>query len=76
MTLIEEFATRLYEGGLLTGSGNQIQELVDKFNEMEKERIKRAWIAAWQDSMIKPLDSIYYEPEAEQYYNETYGGNK
>jgi hypothetical protein len=44
--------------------------------EMEKEQIKHAWLSAWKDSMINPLEDKYYEPEAKQYYNETYGGNK
>jgi hypothetical protein len=26
--------------------------------------------------MLKPLEYKFYEPEAESYYNETYGGNK
>jgi hypothetical protein len=40
--------------------------------EMEKEQIKDAWLSAWKDSMINPLEDKYYEPEAEQYYNETF----
>jgi hypothetical protein len=40
--------------------------------QMEKEQIKNAWVNAWQESFIKPLDYQFYEPEAEQYYNETY----
>ena len=50
----------------------------DKFDwlqakAMEKEQIKDAWLSAWKDSMINPLEDKYYEPEVEQYYNETYG---
>jgi hypothetical protein len=40
---------------------------------MEKEQIKYAWLSAWKDSMIQPLEDKYYMIEAEQYYNETYG---
>jgi hypothetical protein len=43
---------------------------------MEKEQIMDAWLSAWKDSMINPLEDKYYEPESEQYYNEEYGGNK
>ena len=39
---------------------------------MEKEQIQDAWLSAWKDSMLNPLEDKYYEPEAEQYYNETY----
>ena len=43
-----------------------------KAKEMEKEQIKISWVSAWQDSMVNPLEYKYYEPEAEQYYNETF----
>ena len=48
---------------------------VKQAKEMEKQQIKDAWLSAWKDSMINPLEDKYYEIEAEQYYNETYGGN-
>ena len=73
MTLIEEFATRLYEGGLLTGSGNQIQELVDKFKEIEKEQSINDFISGMEFIAVDPNK---YKEDAEKYYNETYGGNK
>lgn len=45
------------------------------FQEEEKEQIKQSWVSAWQDSMINPKEYRFYEPDAEQYYNETFGGN-
>lgn len=50
-----------------------IDELKEKAKEMEKQQIMDAWLSAWKDSMINPLEDKYYKPEAEQYYNETYG---
>ena len=47
--------------------------ILEQAKEMEKEQIKDAWLDAWKDSMLDPLEDKYYEPEAEQYYNETYG---
>jgi hypothetical protein len=46
--------------------------ILEQAKEMEKQQIKGAWLSAWKDSMINPLQDKYYEPEAEQYYNETY----
>jgi hypothetical protein len=46
--------------------------ILSKAKEMEKEQIKISWVSAWQDSMVNPLEYKYYEPEAEQYYNETF----
>ena len=47
--------------------------ILEQAKQMEKEQIKISWVSAWQDSMVNPLEYKYYEPEAEQYYNETYG---
>jgi hypothetical protein len=43
----------------------------EKAKAMEKEQIVNAWI---DDSF--PLDKEWVKQCAEQYYNETYGGNK
>jgi hypothetical protein len=50
----------------------KIKELLEQAKEMHKEEIKNAWISAWKDSMINPLEDKYYEPESENYYNETF----
>jgi hypothetical protein len=68
-TAVEELAIALYEGGYLKGNGDEIQELVDKAKEMEKEKIKEAF----KHGELPPL---FINFDAEQYYNETYGGNK
>jgi hypothetical protein len=49
-----------------------LERIIQQAKEMEKEQIKNAWLNAWKDSMINPLEDKYYEPEAEQYYNETF----
>ena len=40
--------------------------------ETEKQQISNAWLSAWKDSMLNPLEDKYYQPEAEQYYNEKF----
>ena len=47
-------------------------EIFNKAKEMEKQQIIDAWLSAWKDSMLNPLEDKYYQPEAEQYYNETF----
>jgi hypothetical protein len=49
-----------------------IMDIIQEAKEMEKQQIKKAWLSAWKDSMINPLEDKYYEPESEQYYNETF----
>lgn len=51
----------------------QFEGLFQQALEMEKEQIKKAWANAWRESFIEPLDYQFYEPIAEEYYNETYG---
>ena len=51
----------------------QVIGLFQQALAIEKEQIKDAWLSAWKDSMLDPLEDKFYEPEAEQYYNETYG---
>ena len=53
-----------------------IDDLKEKAKAMHKKEVKNAWLSAWKDSMLDPLEDKYYEPEAEQYYNETFNNNE
>jgi hypothetical protein len=66
-TAVEQFAIALYEGGYLQGNGNEIETLLNQFREMEKEIIEKTY----DDAIMKGR-----QEDGEQYYNETYGGNK
>jgi hypothetical protein len=68
-TALEQFAIALYEGGYLQGNGDEIQKLLEQHLEMGKGQILFAWIDG-------AVDTNAYMDFAEQYYNETYGGNK
>jgi hypothetical protein len=72
-TAVEQLAIALYENGFLQGDGDRIQEIIDIFKEMEKEQHLKTWSNGWVNGDI-PMDN--YESVAENYYNETYGGNK
>jgi hypothetical protein len=43
--------------------------------QIEKEQIEDAWLNGMKSEMIAPFGLNRYRPEAEEYYNETYGGN-
>ena len=49
-----------------------VHDEAEKLLETEKQQISNAWLSAWKDSMLNPLEDKYYQPEAEQYFNETY----
>jgi hypothetical protein len=65
---VEQLAIALYENGFLQGDGDGIQEIVEIFKEMEKEKLKDSWVEG----------SIHWGTNKtfEQYYEQTYGGNK
>jgi hypothetical protein len=77
-TAVEQFAIALYEGGYLQGNGDEIQEIVEIFKEMEMERIENAWIAALDFGIekMKGLNTLESKDAFEKFYKTTYGGNK
>jgi hypothetical protein len=44
--------------------------------QMEKEQIEKAWINGMYGFQIVPFAENRFKPQAEQYYNETYGVTK
>jgi hypothetical protein len=68
-TALEQFAIALYEGGYLQGNGDEIQNLLEQHLEINKEQIENAY---WEGGQDVPMSG----KQCEQYYNETYGGNK
>ena len=46
------------------GSQLMFKSNIKKAKAKELEQIKDAWLNAWKDSMINPLEDKYYEPEA------------
>jgi hypothetical protein len=69
-TALEQFAIALYENGFLVGNGDDIQELLNKAKEMEKEQHRRTYV----DSTSQ-FENEAYMPHIkpfEQYYKETY----
>jgi hypothetical protein len=52
----------------------QWQKEIDQAKEMEKEQIEDAYLKGYLEDIPNPSSMQYYEPLAEQYYNENYGG--
>jgi hypothetical protein len=48
---------------------------IQEAKQMEKEQIVDGWLNGMKGEMIAPLSINNYKPDAEEYYNETYGGN-
>jgi predicted transcriptional regulator len=52
-TAVEQFAIALYEGGFLQGNGDEINDLLEKAKEMEKEQIEDAELRGKEIIIIK-----------------------
>jgi hypothetical protein len=57
-------------------SKDEWKEIFDQAKQMEKEQIEVAWLDGMRGEMIAPLSVYNYIDEAEEYYQETYGGQK
>jgi hypothetical protein len=62
---VELFAIALYEAGYWEGNVDKLNDLLDYHKAMHKEEIQDAWNDGYNEI-----------GGPEQYYNETYGGNK
>ena len=73
-TAVEQFAIALYENGFLTGNGDEIQELLEQYKEMEKEKMIEFAQEVFRNrynQITQSLGNI-----ADDIYNETYGGGE
>ena len=71
-TAVEQFAIALYEGGYLRvyESGDEIETLLNQFKEMHKEQMCKFVYKCHTHY------KVYGDFMIEQYYEQTYGGNK
>lgn len=68
---VELFAEELYEKFEMKGDGEVYQSLLDKFKELEKERMIQF---AQSYAVIHCMGDI--TKSADEYYNENYGGKQ
>jgi hypothetical protein len=74
-TAVEQFAIALYEGGYLQGNGDEIEKLLNTFQEIEKERIIKAFDDGDYNYHYSRKTGNDFE-NGEEYFEELYGGNK
>jgi hypothetical protein len=72
---VELFAIALYEGGYLQGNGDEINKLLEHHKAIHKEETINVWIDAYTTNMKRPTRDNFIL-WAENYYEQTYGGNK
>lgn len=78
-TSLELFAIRLYEAGLLIGSGDMIEDLLDEYHKIHRREIKNAV----HYGMDSPYTEKYtwtpqggFTHKGDIYYDNTYLKNK
>ena len=78
-TAVEWFWNNLTDdmiGDLSPEQIGSIYKLMEQAKQMEKEQIVDGWLNGMKGEMIAPLSINNYKPEAEEYFNETYGGEE
>jgi hypothetical protein len=70
-TALEQFAIALYEKGLLTGDGDQIQGLLEEYKKVEK---KQHFLTS-EDWYYENRPMINWE-SFDQYWEQTFGGDE
>lgn len=71
---IDKFVQQLKRKGLLMTEDSEYIVAYLEAKAMHQKEIEDAYIQSMKDNMIAPLDFEVYKPEAEEYYNEKFGG--
>jgi hypothetical protein len=66
--LVEEFKEKLTGNNL----PNWVLDVIQQAKAMEKEQIIDAYLKGYLQDVPNPSSMQYYEPLAEQFYNETF----
>jgi len=74
-TTLELFAIALYEKGLLKGNGDEIQALLQEHKEIDMRQHLDTWLQG-RVEMKRNFDVISKGKTFEEFWEETYGGNK
>lgn len=48
-------------------------DIIEEAKAMHKEEVQDAWLNGMKGEMIAPFAMNRYKPEAQEYYNETFG---
>jgi hypothetical protein len=69
--LVEKLSYSTTDGTIISHH-KIITNLVEQAKKMEREEIIDAYLKGYLEDIPNPSSMQYYEPLAEQYYNETY----
>jgi hypothetical protein len=73
---LELFAIALYEGGYLQGNGDEINDLLERHKAMHKEEHGKTWDDSMYNFKVRGMNIVRAWVDFDEYYKETYGGNK
>jgi hypothetical protein len=72
-TAVELLAIALYVKGFLRGNGDEIQKLLEEFNEMEKQQHATTWDTAMDKLNARGGNIVRAYVDFDDYYKQTYG---
>ena len=72
---IEWLAQQLYEQMEMCGDGGVYDKIIKQAKVLHEQEICQTYIDAIKEYMIDPLGDTLYRIDAEEYYNETFGGD-
>lgn len=73
---VELFAIALYEKGYLQGNGDEINDLLERYKAMHKKEHGNTWDASMNNFEVRGMNIVRAWEDFDEYYNETFGGNK
>jgi len=72
---IEWLAQQLYEQMEMCGDGGVYDKIIKQAKVLHEQEICQTYIDTIKECMIDPLEDAMYRIDAEEYYNETFGGD-
>ena len=72
---IEWLAQQLYEQMEMCGDGGVYDKIIKQAKVLHEQEICQTYIDAIKEYMIDPLEDAMYRIDAEEYYNEKFGGD-
>jgi hypothetical protein len=73
---VELFAIALYEKGFLQGNGDEINDLLEQHKAIHVQEHGNTWDDSMRNLQERGMNEVRAWEDFDEYYNETYGGNK
>jgi hypothetical protein len=73
---VELFAIALYEKGFLQGNGDEINDLLEQHKAIHVQEHGNTWDDSMRNLQERGMNEVRAWEDFDEYYKETFGGNK